>query len=183
MLSHQASCQIDHIQYQVPLKLDRITLMWLLVGVCLAILRADGRMNTNHLIGIAHMATDVNRFYAATLVQPQKIPGILFHLGCFPSQRSALWTSFPKATNKWMASDKCRPHPCTCCLGGTRGVLIAAARGRRELSLLTSPATQLKFSHKPKSRVLLPHRHSLCGIPRYWVSSRYNLPTTGRVQI
>lgn len=62
MLLYQASCQIDHIQYQVPLKLDRITLMWLLVGVCLAILRADGRMNTNHLIGIAHIATDVNRF-------------------------------------------------------------------------------------------------------------------------
>lgn len=140
------------------------------------------RWITNHLIGITHMATDVNRFNTAALVHPQKITGILLLLGCFPNQRSALW-SFPKPLiNEWPWK-KCRPHPCTCCLRWTRGVLIAPARGRRVLSLLTSPATQPEFSHKPKSRALLPHRRSLCGIPGYWVSSRYNLPTTGSVQI
>lgn len=36
----------DHILWLVTLKLDMMTLMRLLVGVCLAILRADGQMKS-----------------------------------------------------------------------------------------------------------------------------------------
>lgn len=61
----------------------------------------------------------------------------------------------------------------------TRVALISAVSGRRESLLLTFRAAQLKFSHKPQPRVLLPHRRSLFGIPGYWVSSRYNAPTNG----
>lgn len=154
--------------------------MWLLVGVCSAFWEQMVRRIANHLIGIALMATDVSRFYAAALVHPQKIPGILVHLGRFPDQRSAVRTSFPKPLINewpWKIADRI-PAPVVLVEQGEsywlRHVGGESCRRRHPL------ATQLELSHKPKSRALLPHRHSRRGIPGYWVSSRYNLPTTFR---
>lgn len=62
------------------------------------------RLKPNHLIGIAHTATDANGFYAATVVQPQKIPGILFcsTQGVFPARDQPCGQIFQRPLiNEW----------------------------------------------------------------------------------